>query len=1076
MVKKYLLSILCLSFVINLFSQKQSERFAEITNPNLVHINKMPAHASFVSYSKMADAQNLVRANDLENYIFLNGVWKFHYVNNFDDRLQSDFYKFSFNDTSWSDINVPGNWEFQGFGTPIYVNATYEFTSWGFPPYWDRPNPPLVPKELNATGTYRKEFEIPAEWEGKDIILSFDGIKGASYFYLNEEFLGMSKDSKLPVRFDITEKAKIGKNILAIQVHRWSDATYLECQDFWRVSGIERDVYIYARPKVHISDFFAKAILDENYENGLLDLTVKINNLENDKSTYKLNYQLFDDKNKKVAEETKELSFVDNVAEINFLKTIQKVKKWSAEEPNLYTLILEIKNENNESIEITSKKIGFRTVELKNKQLLVNGKPILIKGVNIHEHSEKTGHYVNEELMRKDFELFRKYNVNTARTAHYPQPELFYQLADEYGIYVIDEANIESHGMGYSLQVGGCLANNLEFLESHLHRTIGMFERDKNHPSVIIWSLGNEAGNGYNMYQTYLWLKKHDDTRLVQYERAGLEWNTDVFCPMYVPPAETEAYALRTNANRPLIQCEYAHAMGNSLGNFIDYWNIIRKYPLLQGGCIWDWVDQGIEEKNEKGEKIWAFGGDYGERGTPSAGDFCINGLIFPDRTTKPHTEEMRKVYQNVWFQDFDYNAETVTIYNENFFIDLSQYKIEYEILSAGKILKTGQLNVDVKPQERKTVSIPGIKKLFKKDVQTLINFYVKQKDEVRGIPKDWIIARDQFIVNEFPKFELKNQKNNLNLVDELGKLQVVGKDFVVEINKETGIILSYKYQNLEFIKDEFGLRPNFWRAPLDNDYGAGMPKKLEVWKNASYDKLNVQNLEIKNEISEPLKIKLTYNFEEANATWDLEYTIYNNGIIKVNNNFDARKSSLPYLFRLGMRMQMPAEFVDVEYYGRGPWANYCDRKTSTFIGKYSSKISEFNEKYVFAQETGHHTDTRWLAICNQLGKGLVFHAANENFEFNVSDVLMESIDNGDDWHNDAPRLTAVDKKHIDAYQKSDRVDVFIDYKMQGVGGNNSWGALPEEEYRLVPKNLNVEYGFYLIPFENTKELSKILK
>lgn len=457
-------------------------------------------------------------------------------------------------------------------------------------------------------------------------------------------------------------------------------------------------------------------------------------------------------------------------------------------------------------------------------------------------------------------------------------------------------------------------------------------------------------------------------------------------------------------------------------------------------------------------------------------GDFCINGLVFPDRTTKPHTEEMRKVYQNVWFEDFDHTAETVKIYNENFFIDLSQYKIEYEIIANEQVLKTGQINVDVKPQERKTVSIPEIKKFFKKDVQTLVNFYVKQKNEVLGITNNWIIARDQFIVNEFPKLELKNKKNNLNLVDDFGKLQVSGKDFVVEIDKETGVISSYKYKNLEFIKDNFGLRSNFWRAPLDNDYGAGMPKKLKAWKNASYDKLNVQNIEIINENLGPLTIKLTYKFEEVTATLVLEYAIYNNGVIKINNNFDATNSSLPYVFRVGLRMQMPSEFSDVEYYGRGPWSNYCDRKTSTFIGKYSSKIAEFNEKFVFAQEAGHHTDTRWLSISNQHGKGLIFHTANENFEFNVSDVLMECIDNGDDWHNDAPRLTSVEKKHIDAYQKSDRVDVFIDYKMQGVAGNNSWGALPEEQYKLVPKNLNLEYGFYLIPFENINEFRKTIK
>lgn len=1076
MEKKFIVFIFLLSFTFGGFSQNQDERFSELSQTNLIDLHKLPARASFFSYLKKSDALQLKPKEELENYILLNGVWRFNYANNFDDRPKDGFYKFSYDDKNWANINVPGNWEFQGFGTPIYVNATYEFTSWGFPPYWDKPKPPLVPKELNATGTYRKEFEIPESWEGKDIIISFDGIKGASYLYLNEEFVGMTKDSKLPARFNISEKVKTGKNVLALQVHRWSEANYLECQDFWRVSGIERDVYVYARPKIHISDFFVKAGLDKNYRDGIFNLNVKIENFEQENLGYSINYQLFDDKDKKILSETKAIVFNNGLAEINFENNIEKVKKWSAETPNLYTLLIEITNQNNESIEFTSSKIGFRTVELHNKQLLVNGKPILIKGVNIHEHNETTGHYVDEELMRKDFELFKKYNVNTARTAHYPQAELFYKLADEYGIYVIDEANIEAHGMGYGLHVGGSLANNLDFLNSHLNRTIGMFERDKNHPSVIIWSLGNESGNGYNFYKTYLWLKENDTTRLVQYERAGLEWNTDIFCQMYMTPSEMEAYALRQNANRPLIPCEYAHAMGNSLGNLIDYWNIIRKYPLLQGGIVWDWVDQGILAENDKKEKIWNFGGDYGERGTPSAGDFCINGLVFPDRTTKPHTEELKKIYQNVWFSDFNHLAQTVKVYNENFFVDLSQYYIEYEIIVNGKLVKNGFLNFNLNPQETKTIEIPGIKKYFKDGTQSIINFYVRQKYEQIGLPKDWKVASEQFIIGNVKEFKEKPSKSNLQVIEMPEKIQIVGKEFSLDINKETGVITSYKYKNLELIKDSFGLKPNFWRAPLDNDYGAGLPKKLEDWKKASYDELTANNLIVNNDANSPLTIKLNYYFKNQKSDWALEYTIYNNGIIKVSNSFDSRKSSLPLIFRLGMRMQMPDEFVNADYYGRGPWSNYCDRKTSAFIGRYSAKIAEMNEKYVFSQEAGHHTDTKFLAVYNEAGKGLAFVSSENSFEFNIADFLMESIDNGDDWHNDAARLTADEKKHIDAYEKSDRIDVFIDYKMQGVAGNNSWGALPEEQYRLVPKDLNINYGFYLIPFENIRDLEKMLK
>ncbi|NMB49986.1 MAG: glycoside hydrolase family 2, partial [Bacteroidales bacterium] len=569
--KKYLLISLFAGLVIGaLNAQDQKNRYAEITNPNLIALNKEPARASFFSFNNVNESINAPNSSKGSESLLLNGKWKFHYTDNFNDRPMEGFYEENFNDNGWNDINVPGNWETQGFGVPIYVNTGYEFVSPGYPPYWDRPNPPLVPKEFNPTGTYRKEFEIPQSWIGKDIILSSDGTKGAAYFYLNGKFLGMTKDSKTPARFNISRLAKAGKNVLAIQIHRFSDATYLECQDFWRLSGLERDVYIYARPKTHIADFFAHTPLDENYKNGKFALEVTIANTDNTTENFSVSYELKDKDGKVVSNGSQSGNTKENTS-ITFANDIPNVKQWSAEEPNLYTLAIELKDGNNKTLEATTVKVGFRTVEIKDKQFLVNGKPVLIKGVNTHEHDEYTGHYVSEELIRKDFELFRKYNVNTVRTSHYPQPELFYKLADEYGIYVIDEANIESHGMGYDLRKGGTLGNNLLFLESHLNRTRNMVERDKNHPCVITWSLGNEAGNGYNFYETYLWIKKRDNSRPVQYERAGLEWNTDIYCPMYSSPADIERYARNPRSDRPLILCEYAHAMGNSLGNFIDY-------------------------------------------------------------------------------------------------------------------------------------------------------------------------------------------------------------------------------------------------------------------------------------------------------------------------------------------------------------------------------------------------------------------------------------------------------------------------------------------------------------------------
>lgn len=1068
--KTKLLVTLMALISLSVFAQDQENRYAEITNPKLVSINKLPPRSSFFSFTNATDAKEASYSSKGSNVLLLNGTWKFHYTKNFSERPMKDFYKMQFDAQSWNDIQVPGNWEVQGFGTPIYVNATYEFTSPGHEPFWDKPNPPLVPEEFNPTGTYRKEFEIPQSWDGQEIILSSDATKGVAYFYLNGEFLGMTKDGKLPARFDITDLAVVGNNVLSVQIHRFSDASYLECQDFWRISGFERDVYLYTRPKLHIEDFFAQTPLDATYQHGMFDLDVDVANSNNTASEFSLTYQLIDANNNIVAEETKN-AVANDKTNIEFSKQIANVKKWSAEEPNLYTLVLELKDNNGGVAEATSIKVGFRTAEVKDKQFKINGQPVLIKGVNVHEHSEYTGHYVTEELMRKDFELFRKYNVNTARTSHYPQPEMFYKLADEYGIYVIDEANVESHGMGYSLSKGGTLGNDPLFLEDHMNRTIGMVERDKNHPSVVTWSLGNEAGNGYNFYETYLWTKKRDTTRPVQYERAVLEFNTDIFCPMYALPETIVEYAKNPKADRPLILCEYAHTMGNSLGNFTEYWDNIRKYPLLQGGCIWDWVDQGLVEKDEDGTKYWTWGGDYGEKGTPSAGNFCINGVVFPDRTVKPHTEEMRKVYQNVWFKNFDATNGTVDVYNENFFIDLSQYNISYTIKSNGRSLASGMINTNVAPQETKTVSVDNFSKVANTSAQLSVEFEVRQKQETRYIPAGWVVARDQFLVNNYPALQLSNKMKPATLKEGDNQIEVNGRRFKAIFDKTTGVMTSYKYRNTEYVNDGFGLRPFFWRAPIDNDYGARLPQRLKDWQTASYQDLNVDDISVVSN-KETTAITAKYVYPASNSTWQVTYTIYNDGTIRVDNTFDASQSETELIPRIGMRMQLPASVVNAEYYGRGPWGNYSDRKTSTFVDRYQSPISEMVTKYVTPQENDHHTDTKWLALTQKSGRGLLF-VADDNFEFNASNYLLETISNGETLNNNAPVGTAPINKHINDYKPSQLVDLFIDHSMQGVGGNNSWGRLPMDDYLVKPANTPVTYSFTIIPINKTSDINR---
>lgn len=730
--KKYFL-LTCLAAFPFALTAQENNRYEEITNPKLTSINREPARSTFTSYVTEADAV----INDRKNGTFrlsLNGKWKFHYVETFADR-PTDFMMDRVDASRWPDINVPGNWELQGFGTPIYVNHPYEFCSSGYPPYWDKPNPPYVPQEWNPTGTYRREFTLPGDWDDKEIFLSADGVRGAAFYYLNGKFVGMSKDAKTPARFNVSAIAKKGKNVIAIQIHRFSDANYLECQDFWRISGIERDIYLYAQPQIHLTDFKVESPLDENYRNGILKVKVQFTNESGQNSPFVVGYRLLDKNDQQIAQSSTQVS--DDQTEVEFTKkTIQEPLQWTAETPNLYTLVVSLKRPNGDVIEATSCKVGFRTVEIKDKQLLVNGQPILVKGVNYHEHNENTGHYVSEELMKKDFELWKRYNVNTVRTCHYPQQERFYELCDEYGIYVIDEANIESHGMGYDLRVSGTLGNNPLFMNAHLDRTMNMYERDKNHPSVIIWSLGNEAGNGLNFYVTYNTLKTLD-SRPIQYERALLEWNTDIYCPMYASPSYLEKYARNKEMTRPLILCEYAHAMGNSLGNFQEYWDIIEKYPILQGGCIWDWVDQGFAAQTDDGRKYWTYGGDYGENGTPSDGNFCINGVVYPDRSVKPQTEEMGKVYQNIKFLDFDKQTSTVKIRNDFSFTNLDKYDFYYIIRDHGKEVYRGKIeNIHAAPGKTVTTGfLNGIPKEKQTTGDVRIEFYAAIKTAEPFLP-----------------------------------------------------------------------------------------------------------------------------------------------------------------------------------------------------------------------------------------------------------------------------------------------------------------------------------------------------
>lgn len=1066
MLRKAQFVFYCFLFCSGLLNA-QTERYKEITNPNLTTINSEPARASFRSYTD----ENTALSNDKKDtyYLSLNGEWKFNYVENIDDRPKN-IESLPSESKQWQSIQVPGNWELQGFGIPIYVNQPYEFCSpANVEPFWLKPNPPYVPEKWNPTGTYYRTFELSDDWKDKEVYLTAEGTRGAAYYYLNGEFVGMYKDAKTTARFNVSSVLKEGKNHLAIQIHRFSDSNYLECQDFWRISGIERDIYLSARPKLHIADFKVESPLDANYEKGELTIQALINEPENS-SPYLLFYTLYNQDGKKIDQQ--QLESIQGKGKYQWIakNTIDHIKPWTAETPNLYTLVLSLKEENGKTIEATSVKVGFRTIEIKNSQLCVNGQPILVKGVNVHEHNEKMGHYVTEELMLKDIALWKQLNINTVRTSHYPQPERFYELCNEYGIYVIDEANIESHGMGYDISLGKSLGNNRLFEKAHMYRTFNMYERDKNHPSVIIWSLGNEAGNGYNFYTTYLALKEVDN-RPVQYERAKLEWNTDIYCPMYVRINEIEKYAQNPENTRPLILCEYAHAMGNSLGNFQDYWDVIEKYPLLQGGCIWDWVDQGFEEFTPEGKKYWTYGGDYGAVGTPSDGNFCINGIVYPDRSLKPMTLEVAKVYQNIKFLNFQRDKGTIDVRNDFVFTNLDKYKYEYVIRESGKQIYKGEFKVVAKPGEIKTVSLEGIPSEAPSFGDVQIEFYALIKTAEPFLEKGFVIAKEQCEVYPYAKKATYLAASGVEQKKNDTQILLSGNRFEVAFDKISGQMTSYKWRGIEYLANQYGPKPNFWRAPTDNDYGADLGRVLRPWYENSYCDLKANDIKVSFENKNYTQVIVKYIYPSTDTEWTITYNIQNNGVIKVHNCFVSKDQNAPIIPRIGLRMQLTSDLNQLTYYGRGPEENYSDRKTSQFIGEYSRSIQDMYEGYIRPQENEHRTDVRWLALTKKSGMGILV-VAEDKIEFNASNYLMEDFDDGESLGNGKPVTEGVTNSHLTDPKPKKLVDLFIDYRMMGVGGDDSWGSRPLEQYQIYPGVKNaIEYSFTWIPIRKKSDI-----
>ena len=1048
--------ILFLIYVLVITGLRAQDRppHPELENPAIQGINKELPRASFVSYGsrEMALKNNRVAS---ERFASLSGTWKFKFVTGVSKRI-ANFAAQNADLSGWGDIPVPSNMEMQGYGIPIYTNVSYEFyPAWNFkPPY-------VNDLELNNIGYYRRDFEVPQSWDGQQVFVHFGSIKSVGFVWVNGQKVGMSKDSKTPQEFDITKYIKPGKNSIAVEVFRWSDAAYLECQDFWRLSGIPREVYIYAQPKVRLRDFFAEAKLDDSYTNGVFNLDVELKKHTASKVSHSVTYEIVDDAGKSVATETKTVELTDSIGSLNFKATVPAVKAWSAETPNLYTLVLTLKDASGKTSEATSVRIGFRTSEIKNGQFWVNGKPVYLKGVNIHEFNQTTGQVVNEADVMLDLQRMKELNVNAIRTSHYPQPDFFYELTDKYGFYIVNEANIESHGMGYDRAKGKSLANNLDWTDAHIFRTRNMFERDKNHPSVVIWSLGNEAGNGYNFYQTYLFIRSRDKMRPIQYEQGGHEWNTDIVCPMYAKPQHIEHYA-KTYTDRPLILCEYEHTMGNSAGNIKDYWDIIEKYPQLQGGFIWDWVDQGLSNENDKG-KFWAYGGDYGPEGTPSDGNFLINGVVFPDRSVKPHSLEVKHVYQNIGFKAENLAAGQIKVINKFFFTNLSKYDFSYEISANGKVVKTSKLPVlDIAPEQSKTVTIDLKGIVAKPGVEYFVTLFAKTKTAENLLAAGWEIASEQMkLPNEAPKATFELAKAGKVSFTDGNTIAISGKGFSLAIDNKTGIITSYKFNENELFLNGMGPRPAFWRAPTDNDYGWRMPRVARLWKQATEQAPVAASVKA-SQLGNAVQVEVVYKLDSVQSTLKTVYTVMGNGAVKVDNKLITTGADVPVMPRFGMKMHLPKAYSQVEYLGRGPWENYSDRNSSTFVGHYKTTVNELYVPYIRPQENGHRTDVRWLSLAKADGSGLLV-VADQLIEFNA---LHNTVDDFDAGPNKDKNL-----KHSNDIKPRDLVELHIDYRMIGVGGDDSWGAWPHEPYLVRPSAEGLNYSFTLVPFGALKEI-----
>ena len=1005
--------------------------------------HKLPPRASFFAFEN----PELIEKEASKRFLSLNGDWKFYFVK--DPKLRpTTFQNVNYDDSKWDTIPVPSNWEVEGYDHPIYLDERYPFTT-----TW-----PNIPNDYNPVGTYRKTITLTEDFLLEDVILHFAGPKSAMYVYVNGTYVGYSQGSKTPAEFEISNYLHKGENLIALQLFRWSDASYLESQDMLRMSGIEREVYLYTRPKVHISDFYVETNLDSTYSNGIFKGTVAVVNSSNESVSRTVSVEILDH-GKSIFNSSAKIDIpASNSIEFNDKTILENIKSWSAEIPNLYQLKIKLEDEDQpKNNQFINTHLGFKRVEIKNSQVLINGNAVYFKGVNRHETDPFTGHVVSKETMLKDIALMKQNNINAVRSSHYPNDPYWLDLCDTFGLYVIDEANIESHPLANhdSTQLG----NEMSWLPAHMSRTQSMYFRDRNHPSIYSWSLGNEAGTGEIFRTTYKWLKAQDSNRIVQYEPAEMEDYSDIFCPMYPKPELLIDYGT-SSYEKPSIMIEYAHAMGNSVGNLQDYWDIIEKYPKLQGGYIWDWVDQSLEYKDKNGKPYLAYGHDY-HPDLPTDGNFLNNGLVDPYRQPHPHLSEVKKVYEPVQFTYL--GNGNLEIENKNFFKDLSDATLQLKLLVNG-IAEDLILNVDldIKPRSKKILHFPEIPDMFIPESEFILEVSLIQKNETELIPKGHEIAWDQFMLQKGISIETSQIQD--------GKFSIQTKDQSIEIKNEivsliidrnTGEIKSWIFKGEE-ITNHF-IRPNFWRPPTDNDLGNGMYKWAKIWQHATYN-YTANLIESPKENNQEVVYKVSYILPNNEAIVISEFRLTYSGILSIDFYFSPNQTELPNIPRLGIYLTMPNDFTDVTWYGNGPNESYWDRKTGQKTGLYSEKIVDQFHRYLRPQETGNKTDVRWMEVSSETIKLKAF--SDQWFNSSTWPFSMTELDfTSEEASTSASGLVPVTTKHGADIEIGETIQWNIDCLQMGVGGDTSWGRLVHPEY-TIPANKSYHYKFYLEPIK----------